>query len=205
MANLRTEAPVLESGDRMTRPEFHRRYLLRPDLKAELVEGVVYVASPVRYEYHDKQAAFVRGWLFAYAARHRDVELGNDATLILDNDNEVQPDAFLFLRNDPTSPKPNPNGLLVGAPQLVVEVAGSSMSRDLGDKLRAYRRNGALEYIVWRVEDGAIDWLRLVDGEYERLAPGPDGIVESETFPGLRLDVAAMLALDAAAVLATLG
>jgi len=173
-------------------------------LKAELIEGVVYVASPTRYEYHDKQAAFARGWLFAYAARRPEVRLGNDATLILDNDNEVQPDAFLFRRGDPFSPQPNHEQLLVGAPQLVVEVAASSMSRDLGDKLRAYRRNGVLEYIVWRVEDGAIDWFRLVDGDYEPLAPGPDCIVESETFPGLRLDVAALLGLDAAAVLAAL-
>jgi Uma2 family endonuclease len=188
----------------MTRREFHRRYLLRPDLKAELVEGVVYVASPVRYEQHDKQAAFVRGWLFAYAAKHPAVELGNDATLILDNDNEVQPDAFLFLRDDPASPKPNEAGFLVGAPQLVVEVAGSSMSRDVGDKLRSYRRNGVREYIIWRVEDGAIDWFRLIDGEYEAIPAGPDGVVESTTLPGLRLDARALLTLDAAAVLAAL-
>jgi Uma2 family endonuclease len=78
------------------------------------------------------------------------------------------------------------------------------MSRDLGDKLRAYRRNGVREYIVWRVEDGAIDWFQLVEGEYEAMPPNARGMMESAAFPGLRLDVPALLALDAAKVLAAL-
>ena len=40
----------LENGDRLTRAEFERRYAAMPRLKkAELIEGIVYVPSPVRY------------------------------------------------------------------------------------------------------------------------------------------------------------
>lgn len=47
--------PPLESGDRLTRPEFERRYAAAPHIKkAELIEGVVYVASPLRHEQHGK-------------------------------------------------------------------------------------------------------------------------------------------------------
>jgi hypothetical protein len=35
--------PPLENGDRLTRPEFERRYQAMPHIKkAELIEGVVY-------------------------------------------------------------------------------------------------------------------------------------------------------------------
>ena len=60
------------------------------------------------------------------------------------------------------------------------------------------------EYVVWRVLDEAIDWLRLQDGEYVRVEPGADGMVESEQFPGLRLHIPSMLAGDLATVLARL-
>ena len=54
------------------------------------------------------------------------------------------------------------------APELVVEVASSSASYDLGPKLEAYRRNSVREYVVWRVLDCEIDWFVLTDGEYRR-------------------------------------
>ena len=39
----------LENGDRLSRLEFERRYQAMPELKkAELIEGRVYMASPVR-------------------------------------------------------------------------------------------------------------------------------------------------------------
>ena len=82
--------------------------------------------------------------------------------------------------------------------------AASSASYDLHDKRRAYQRNGVREYVVWRVLDGAIDWFRLENGEYVRVDPDPDGIIESREFPGLRLNVPRMLAADLAAVLAAL-
>ncbi len=94
------------------------------------------------------------------------------------------------------------DGCIEGAPLLVVEVAASSASYDLHDKLRAYRRAGTKEYIVWRTLDKAIDWFRLHEGEFLRAEPDEHGTIESSVFPGLRLSVPAMLARDRAAVLA---
>jgi hypothetical protein len=39
------DIPPLENGDRLTRAEFMRRYAAMPEVKAELIEGVVYVPS----------------------------------------------------------------------------------------------------------------------------------------------------------------
>jgi Uma2 family endonuclease len=201
-----SKPPILESGDRLTRAEFHRRYCARPDIKkAELVEGVVYVASPVRQDGHGSEHAIVLLWLGTYAARHPGLDVGDNSTVFLDAENEVQPDAFLFWRSGtPFGARLTADGYVEGAPPLVVEIAASSASYDLHDKLRAYRRNGVWEYIVWRTQDGAIDWFRLHEDEYRRVEPDVNGVIESRVFPGLRLNVPAMLAGDRAAVLATL-
>lgn len=116
--------PVLESGDRLTREEFHRRYCDRPDIrKAELVQGVVYVASPVSPEHAEHHAAVV-GWLVAYLARHPELHLSDNGTVLLSDTTEVQPDAALWLE---ASDGPHIEGnFIVGAPQLVVEMAASS-------------------------------------------------------------------------------
>ena len=90
---------------------------------------------------------------------------------------------------------------LEGAPELVVEVAASSASIDLHDKLRAYRRNGVQEYVVWRTEEQRIDWFELADGEYRPLPADDAGVVHSRVFPGLRLAVPALLNGDLAAAL----
>jgi Uma2 family endonuclease len=198
-------AVSLESGDRLPREEFHRRYLERPDIKkAELVEGVVYVASPVRHDRHAQPHFMMIGWLGMYVGLTPGVMPGGDnGTVYLDGINEVQPDAYLW-RPEPGVVRLAEDDYIVGAPQLVVEVAASSVSYDLHDKLEAYRRNGVREYVVWRVLDGTIDWLRLVDGAYVLVEPDSEGVIESEQFPGLRLDVPKMLAGDLSAVLARL-
>jgi Uma2 family endonuclease len=193
---------ALESGDRLTREEFHRRYCARPDIKrAELVDGVVYVSSLVRVSRHGEPNGRVLAWLGTYVARHPDLEFGTGATIRLDARNEVQPDAYLF-REVLGGPAYSADDYIQGGPQLVAEVAASSASYDLHDKKEAYRRNAVREYIVWRVLDGAIDWFRLEGGEYVRVQPDEGGVIESSVFPGLRLHVAKMLAGDLAGVLA---
>jgi len=187
----------LESGDRMSRDEFHRRYLERPDIKkAELVEGVVYVASPVRLNQHGRPHALVVGWLSAYVTAHRGAEVADNATVILDDGNEVQPDAFLYRTGEEGTSRVTDDDYLYGPPELVVEIAASSAAYDLHDKKRAYERNGVREYIVWDIEGNAVHWFRLGSGKYREIAPGAHGIIESTQFPGLRLDVAALLAAD---------
>lgn len=193
--------PVLESGDRLTRDEFHQRYCGRPDIKkAELVQGVVYVSSPVSNE-HGEPHSLVVTWLGTYRARHPELHLTDNGTVLLSVDTEVQPDAALWFE-EPGGPHLE-GKYIVGAPQLIVEVAASSASYDLHDKLEAYLRAGVHEYIVWRVRDGLIDWFQLEAGEYVWTDP-IEGIIESAVFPGLRLNVLKLLTGDLAGVLQTL-
>jgi Uma2 family endonuclease len=188
-------APPLESGDHLTRSEFERRYGARPDIKkAELIEGIVYVPSPTRYSRHGKPHAHILTWLGHYEARTPGVESCDNVTLRMDLDNEPQPDAILRIRDDAGGrSRVDADDYLAGSPELVVEIAASSASQDLGMKKDAYRRNGIQEYLVWRVLDGAIDWFRLTEAAYERVVPSDEGLLRSAVFPGLWLDPVALL------------
>jgi Uma2 family endonuclease len=199
------EVPPLENGDQLTRPEFERRYEAMPHLKkAELIEGVVYVPSPVRYEGHGRQHSALNGWLVVYSASTPGVAVGDNTTVRLDLDNEPQPDVLLRLTNGGQS-RVAADGFIEGPPELVAEVASSSVAYDLHQKLEVYRRHGVREYIVWRTVDNEIDWFVLRDGRYERFSPSDSGVYKSESFPGLWLDAAAMLQGDLAGVLRALG
>jgi Uma2 family endonuclease len=173
--------------------------------KAELIEGVVYMPSPVHFESHGEPHAFIIGWLVSYCAATPGVRLGDNATVRLDLDNEVQPDALLRLEEALGGASHiSDDDYVEGPPELIVEISGSSASYDLHDKLRVYRRNGVREYVVWRVYDGALDWFYLEGGEYHRLEPGEDGVIRSRVFPGLHLAAGALLSGDLATVLAVL-
>jgi Uma2 family endonuclease len=187
--------PRLEPGDRLSRAEFLRRYEAMPDLKkAELIEGVVHTPSPIRFDVHSHPHANVLTWLGIYAAATPGVKAGGNATVKLDNDNVPQPDALLMIEPVARGQAAiDEGGYVAGAPELVAEVSSSTVSIDLHDKLRVYRRNGVREYISWRAIERGIDWFGLRDGDYVRLSPSADGIIRSEVFPGLWLDVSAML------------
>ena len=196
--------PALENGDRLTRCEFERRYALRPDLKkAQLIEGIVYMPSPVSFVHAEAHSA-IQGVLAVYAASTAGVRVADNATVRLDLDNEPQPDVLLCIDAPAGGRSRVSDGYLEGAPELVAEVSASSASIDLHDKLRAYRRNGVQEYVVWRTRDRRIDWFELADGEYRLLPPDDAGVVRSRVFPGLRIACPALLAADLAAALAEL-
>lgn len=191
-----TPVPRLEPGDRLSRDEFERRWDAMPGLRrAELIEGVVHVPSPVRHGVHDQPVTHLIHWLCTYQRATPGVQSGGSPSIRLDNDNEPQPDAYLRLEHGGQT-RVSSDDYLEGAPELVVEVAASSVSRDLHDKLHVYRRSGVREYLVVRSQDRAVDWFRLVAGRYEPLPRGPDGTLHSRVFPGLWLDPQALLDLD---------
>lgn len=195
--------PPLENGDCLSRAEFERRYHAMPSLnKAELIEGVVYVPSPVRHRLHGRPHTHVMAWLGQYEAYTPGVEASDNSTVRMDPDNEPQPDALLLI--DPErggQTRFSEDGCIEGAPELVVEVASSSASYDLHAKRHAYRRNGVREYVVWRVLDQQIDWFVWREGQYERIQPDADGLLRSEHFAGLWLDSEALVRGDMALVL----
>lgn len=204
--NSNPNLPPLESGDRLTRSEFERRYNAMPNLKkAELIEGIVYVASSLRFEPHAEPHANLMIWLGNYKVGTPGTRLGDNPTLRLDLDNEPQPDAILLIDNAcGGSSRISVDGYVEGAPELVAEVAASSAAKDLYDKKRAYRRNGIQEYFVWQVYEKTVSWFSLQDGEYLALTADEAGIIKSQVFPGLWLDVAALVAGDMPQVLAVL-
>ena len=196
----------LESGDRLSRQEFERRYLAAPHIKkAELIEGVVYVASPLRHEQHGRPHSRVMTWLGVYQALTPGVDSSDAPTVRLDLDNEPQPDTVLLIEPDAGGQTRLSNdGYIEGAPELIAEIAASSAAYDLYDKKTAYLRNGVKEYIIWQVLEQKLDWFILRDGVYESLVADDAGVIRSEVFPGLWLAVSALLAGNMKQVLAVL-
>jgi hypothetical protein len=140
--------PPLQAGDHLTRDEFERRYRAMPHVhRAELIEGVVYMPSPVSASEPGEPHFDLNGW--------------------------------------------------------IIEIAASSASYDLHEKLHVYRRNGVQEHLVWRAWDRAIDWFILREGRFERL-DSAEGIYRSQVFRGLWLDGAAAIRGDMPGVLEVL-
>jgi Uma2 family endonuclease len=197
---LSREAPLLQEGDELDQAEFHRRYCLMPeDFRAELIEGKVYLMSPVHGP-HWSLHLLVAQWLGAYSNDTPGTLCGIDGTTILDARNEVQPDGMLMIEHGGQT-RFDPDQCLVGAPELVVEVSHTTETRDLRPKLRAYESAGVQEYVVVLARSQAIRWFARVDGKFEELA-AQDGIFKSLVFPGLWLDSPALLAGRAKDVLA---
>jgi Uma2 family endonuclease len=189
--------PLLQNGDRLTIAEFEERYEAMPHVKkAELIEGVVYMASPVSTEKHGSPHSHLIIWLGNYLVHTEGTQLSDNGTIKLRlGRNRPQPDALLrVLPSHGGMSKTDAKGYVVGAPELVAEIAASTASYDLHDKLGAYQKNGVREYVVWRVEDEAIDWFVLHGGKYRLLSPAKDGLLKSKVFPGLWLDAAALVA-----------
>jgi hypothetical protein len=197
--------PPLENGDHLTRDEFERRYDAMPELKkAELLQGVVFMPSPVRADAQEEPHANLLWWTNAYKVATPFVRNSADATVRLDDDNEPQPDATLFIESAYGGQAAlDLDGYIEGAPEWTGEVTASSASYDLHWKMEVYRQFGVREYLVWRVLDEEFDWFILKRGRYEEMQP-VRGILKSKVFPGLWLHAKAMLDDDLPKALAVL-
>lgn len=200
------ETPPLNSGDHLSRAEFERRYQAHPEIaKAELIEGVVYVTSPIQHDKHGEPHFNIITWLGVYRASTPGVLGTDNTTLRLDLENEPQPDVMLRL-----SPEVGGTSLVSeddyveGVPELIVEISGSSASYDLHDKRRAYARNGVPEYLVIQTYEQRVDWFVLREGEHESLEADENGVLRSEIFPGLWLQPAAIWTSDPGTLLGVL-
>jgi Uma2 family endonuclease len=210
----RSKIPPLRNGDHLTRAEFHRRYeAMGEAVRAELIEGIVYIwskpdmPSPVSLDKHGMPHFNVVGWAAYYCSKTPGLVPGDNSTVFIDGVNEPQPDVLLGIpvaaggRTKLTSR--NDRQYVEGAPDLVVEVAASTVAIDLNAKLMAYQRNGVGEYlVVLTEEDRGVRWMTLVENRFQPIAPDADGLLKSRLFPGLWLDGEALLAGDLAKVLA---
>jgi Uma2 family endonuclease len=198
--------PSLEAGDRLSRTEFERRYEAHPEIpRAELIEGVVYMASPVRFVQHSHLHRVLATWLGVYESATPGVNGGDNATVRLEFDNEPQPDALLRLEPEQGGrSRITKDDYLEGPPELIVEIAASSVAYDLYDKKQAYQRNGVQEYLAVQVYEQRVDWFALREGVYEALTPDEGGVLCSKVFPGLWLQPAALWSEDLRGLLAVL-
>ncbi|MBM3884104.1 MAG: Uma2 family endonuclease [Verrucomicrobia bacterium] len=197
---------LLENGAHLSAHEFLRRYAAMPEVKkAELINGIVYMGSPVRLDQHGEPDNLIQTWLGTYCIPTPGVKAATHSTIRLGPDDVPQPDGLLrILPERGGQTRVDAKGYLLGAPEFVVEVAASSASLDAREKLASYRRAGVREYLVWRTEDDAVDWWMLEEDEYRPLTAGDDGVLRSRVFPGLWLDVEALLAGDGTRLMATL-
>ena len=194
--------PVLDNGDRMTQTEFHRLYERMPeDVKAELIEGVVYVASPLGIE-HGRRHVHLGTVLTLYEAATPGVQAVDNTTVILSGVDEPQPDLSLRMLPEFGGQTRTQGLYITGAPELIVEVAHSSRSIDLHAKRRTYARNGGIEYLVADLEANRLHWIDLRADQ--DLTADPDGVYRIRTFPGLWIDGPALFAYDITRLTATL-
>ncbi len=196
--------PPLQAGDSMTRTEFERRYAAMPNLKkAELIEGMVYMASPVRASVHGIPHVDLATLLRVYATRHPGLIVADNSTLRLDTFNQPQPDLLLMRENGQATI--DAEGYINGAPELIAEIAASSVSYDLHQKKRTYLRAGVQEYLVWLTDENRLIWWEFQEGEFVEISPDANGVLTSATFPGLVIDSTALTSGDLATALARLG
>ena len=197
------EDELLHNGDRMSREEFHRLYKkTRDGFKAELIGGIVYVASPLRRR-HGTNHPYLSAVFLAYASATPGLELGDNTTVLLGDDAELQPDLFLRILPDFGGQSKTSEGDYVeGAPELVAEIAHSSRSIDLNSKRNDYTRHGVLEYLVLNLADRRLHWLDLRSGQ--DLTPGSDGVCRVQCFPGLWIHSEALIAKDYNRLMTTL-
>src|SRR6266487_3963424 len=176
--------PLLEPGDRLTRDEFERRYERMPHIKkAELIEGTVYMPSPVRVKRHAQPHSQLGTWLGVYASETAGVGCFDNSTVRLDLDNEPQPDLVLMkLPEKGGQARISEDDYIEGAPELAVEIVGGSRAYDLHQKKGAYRRNGIREYIAWITGENRLLWWELRSGEYQEIAAQADGLLKSGVF-----------------------
>jgi Uma2 family endonuclease len=198
-----TEPEELHNGDQMTQPEFHRIYLqMGEDFKAELIGGIVYVASPLKVR-HGRNHLPLGTLFFLYEGRTPGVECCDNTTVVLGDEAEPQPDLFLrILPECGGQTRTTADDYVDGAPELVAEVAYSSRAVDLNAKRKDYARYGVREYLVLNLGDNRLHWFDLPAGQ--ELSPDSDGVYRIRTFPGLWIHGDALLARDSQRLTTTL-
>jgi len=204
MAHLIYTEPLLfESGDRLGRDEFLDRWEQTPTLRfAELIDGVVYLPSPVSLDHAEKDH-LIQLWTGLYASRSGMAQVLPNATWMM-QESAPQPDVTMRLRPEFGGQSGNAGKYPAGAPEFVAEVSRSTRSYDLGPKLELYERARVGEYLVVLLEEERLEWRILRDRRFQLIPPESDRIRRSVVFPGLWLDEPAFWRNDAPAVLAVL-
>lgn len=196
--------PPLVDGERLDQPTFHQRYEAMPDgTRAELIGGVVHLHSPAK-NLHSDTHSYVDRWLGAYDEATPGTKASVELSALMGPECEPQPDCSLRILPAYGGQTSLKDYWVVGAPELIVEIAWSSEDFDLNAKKQDYQKGGVREYVVVALRQKRIYWFVNRDEAFVDLPLGPDGLYRSEVFPGLWLDPGALLADDMPRVRAAL-
>jgi Uma2 family endonuclease len=186
----------LIDGERLDQPTFDALYeAMPPGTRAELINGVVHMLAPHGVE-HGQATVRALVWLGLYEANTPGIQALANASTALGFRSELQPDGLLRILPEFGGRTLNEANMVAGVPELLVEVAHTSRYADLGPKFDDYAHAGVLEYVVRSIEPDEVRWFILRRGRLVELTPSSDGLYRSEVFPGLWLDVEALLAGD---------
>jgi Uma2 family endonuclease len=193
---MRAAPSVLVEGQRLDQPTFHALYeAMPPGTRAELIDGVVYMASPVGLKHGEAQVPVIV-WLDYYAEQTPGLQVMDNASTILGWKSEPQPGGLLRILPECGGRSWDEGGFVHGAPELVVEVSKATRYVDLGPKKADYERAGVQEYIVRAIDPDEIFWFAQEQGVLVQRPIGDDGLYRSTVFPGLWLDPVALLKGD---------
>src|ERR1700676_895937 len=96
MSTVAKEVPKLVAGTKLTADEFLRRWDAMPHVRhAELIEGIVYMPSPLSWE-HGQFDRRLGWWLGCYLVRTPGCDAAHNATWLMGED-VPQPDLSLLI------------------------------------------------------------------------------------------------------------
>lgn len=190
---FRIHVPPLHPGDHLSETEFQRRYEahLGPE-RFELIEGIVYMMAPMRHP-HGRFDRLLSVVFSEYEDETPGVETAGGITVLLGARNVPEPDGVMYILPEfGGQASISENQYFDGAPEMVLEIAHSTVAIDLHDKRRAYKRAGVLEYMVVCIEEREVVFFDLPLGK--RIDPDSRGVLKSQVFPGFWLDTKALFA-----------
>ena len=196
--NIETNLPSADRSRRAARSSYVSTNVMRRcplDIKAELIGGIVYLASPVSSG-HSRSDGIAADWLAHYRIHTRGLDKLHNATVMFGDYGEPQPDCLLRIPETAGGRSRDIDNYIVGPPELIVEVSKLTRGIDLGPKKLDYERAGVLEYLFVGIDPKEVVWFVRRGERFEEMSPGEDGIIRSETFPGLWLDPIALVAGD---------
>lgn len=166
-------------------------YIALPDDdRRELIDGVLVEVEVPTY-LHERIIAHLIGLLFAWSEENGGAVLGSGYKVRVDTHRAFMPDIQFFREEHDDFFAEQAQGLVAGAPDLVVEVISPSSRRhDRLLKLQGYADIGVPEY--WLVDADALTIERLVltEGAYRFVGgAGGDETFAPESFPGLVVEL----------------
>jgi hypothetical protein len=192
MSIVESQIEPLRAGDKLTREEFFRRWEAMLQVKrAELIGGIVYMPSPVTID-HGRMHQWVAHWLGHYAMYTPGCDVGDNVSWFMLED-APQSDVFLRIMKEHGGGSWVEDKYLHGEPELLAEICVSSSSYDVNQKKELYLAGGVKEYLAVLVKEREVRWHRLVANGYQTLPISREGVIRSVVFPGLWLDVPALL------------